>query len=83
MVVVVAVAREGRRDGEGGVCVSGKGGGKSGGEGGDNGGGSCIGGGSVGGKRKDSGVGSGGALYIIVPVKIVLIYRNFSYMKLT
>ncbi len=47
------------------------------------GGGGGIGGGSGGGKGKGSGIGSDGALYIIVPVKIILIYRNFSYMKLT
>ncbi len=45
------------------------------------GGGGGIGGGS--GEGEGSGVGGGGALYIIVPVKIILIYRNFSYMKST
>ena len=45
------------------------------------GGGGGIGGGS--GEGEGSGVGGGGALYIIVPVKIILIYRNFSYVKLT
>ncbi len=48
--------------------------------GGDGGG---FGGGSGGGKGKGRGIGGGGALYIIVPLKIILIYRNFSYMKLT
>ncbi len=46
-----------------------------------NGGG--FGGGSGSGKGKGRGVCSGGAVYIIVPVKIILIYRNFSYMKST
>ncbi len=52
--------------------------------GGDGGGcGSGIGCGSDGCKGEDSGMGGGGALYIIVSVKIIPIYRNFSYMKLT
>jgi hypothetical protein len=48
------------------------------GGGGDGGG---LGGGSGGGEGE--GRGGGGALYTIVPVKNILIYRNFSYMKLT
>jgi hypothetical protein len=51
--------------------------------GGDSGGGIGIGDGSRGGEVKGSGVGGGGALYIIVPVKNILIYTIFSYMKLT
>ncbi len=49
--------------------------------GGGGGGGGGFGGGSGGGEGR--GGGDGGALYIIVPVKIILISRNFSYMKLT
>ncbi len=41
-----------------------------------------FGGGSGGDEGKGRGVG-GGALYSIVPVKNILIYRHFSYMKLT
>jgi hypothetical protein len=41
------------------------------------------GGGSGGGSGKGSGVGGSSALSIIIPGKIILIYRNFSYMKLT
>ncbi len=45
--------------------------------GGGGGGGGGIGGGSGGDEGECSGIGSGGVLYIIVPVKIILIYRNF------
>ncbi len=47
------------------------------------GGGSGIGGGSGGGEGEGSGIGGGGALYIIIPVKNILINRNFLYMKST
>ena len=40
------------------------------------------GGGSGGGEGEGRGIG-GVALYLIGPVKIILIYRNFSYVKLT